>query len=157
MRPRRALRSCEAAITEVLGYVLMLFLSTAVLVLSLQAFLDSREQSQNLLAATELRIVSDRIAQEVLQASVVAVDLPNGTYAATIKLPELGGRAFYVNASHGKVYANTTDGVISANITAFEVEALNLQLLGTVYGAQGYARVTYEKWPSGWRTINITI
>jgi hypothetical protein len=156
MRPRR--RASDEAVSEVIGYVLMLFLSSAVLVLSMQAFLTSRAATQELQAATEIRLVSDRVASEVLQAGIVAHDMPNATYEATVKLPALQERAYWVNASNGKVYANTTDTRILAESDLYQVEALkNLQVHGTVYGAQGYLKVKYSKWTNGWRTIELTV
>jgi hypothetical protein len=141
---RRALRRCEQAVSEVVGYILMFFLSSAILLLSLQAFLTSRDASTNLQAANELRLVANRVAQEVQQAGVVAAQLPNSTYEVTIPLPTLSGIPYYVEANHSKVWANTTDGKIVANADAFQVEQLGLTLSGKVYGSQGYAKVRYN-------------
>ena len=146
----------DTAVSEVLGYILMFFLSAAVLVLSLQIFLQARGETVDLQVASELKLVSDRVAAEVQQAGVVAVQFPNSTYNVTIALPELKDKAYYVNASHDRVWTNTTDGKATSPSDAFHVEELGLQLAGTVYGSQGYLKVTYASTATGWKTITIT-
>jgi sensor domain CHASE-containing protein len=153
--PRLA-RASDEAVSEVLGYILMFFLSSAVLVLSLQAFVQSRAATSDLQAANELRLVSDRVANEVLQAGIVAGEFPNSTYEVSIPLPELPGRAFYVNASATTIWANTTDGKVAADATAFQVSQLGLQLAGSVYNSQGHVKVRYAT-VGGAKTILLTI
>lgn len=157
-RLRRALRRCDAAVTEVLGYILMLFLSSAVLMVSLQAFLQSRETAADIHAGQELKLIVNRVAAEVQQAGFVASEAPNATFEARMQLPALGGRAYYINTTHGKVYANTTDGALTGEAEVSVQSLDRLSIGGTVYGAQGYARVTYERHPaSGDRWINVTV
>lgn len=157
MRARGLWRD-EGAAAEVVGYALTFFLGSALLTLSLQAFLLSRDLTEELRATNELRVVSNRVAAEVLQAGFVASHLAEARYEAVVPLPELGGRAYYVNASNGEVWANTTDGKISVSSTAFQVEELpDLQLHGTAFSSQGYVRVTYERFADGRRTISLGI
>jgi hypothetical protein len=152
----RRLGRDEDAVSETLGYILMFFLSAAVLVLSLQMFVQARAATTDLQVASELKLVSDRVAAEVQEAGVVALQFPNSTYNVTIMLPELRGQPFYVNASHDQVWANSTDGKATAESDAFHVEELGLQLAGTVYNSQGYVTVQYSN-ASGWKTIVIGI
>lgn len=157
MRPRpRALRACEQAVTEVVGYVLMFFLSSAVLILSLQAFLQSRDSTTDLAMASEVRLLADRVAQEVLQAGIAAQDLPNATYEGVVRLPTLGGLAYRVNASGDRVWVNSTDGRFAANATVFQVQTVVDHVHGTVFGAQQSLKVVYQK-ASGWSTIRLTV
>lgn len=155
-RLRRALRACEDAVSEVIGYILMFFLSSAVLMLSLQAFLESRNATENLQAASEVRLIADQVASEIFQAGLAAEGLRNATYEGLVKLPNLGGRSYLVNASHDRVYVNTTDGRFMANSTVFRVNATVQQIHGTVYSGQGYAKVRYQN-QTGWGTIELTI
>lgn len=153
----RALGRHDAAVSEVLGYILMLFLSSAVLMVSLQAFLTSRDTSADLQAGQELKLVVNRVALELQQATFLASEVPNATFEARVDLPELNGRPYYINTTSGKVYANTTDGEL---VSEAEVALQSLEGLvtgGTVYGAQGSMRVTYERHPSGNRWINLTV
>jgi hypothetical protein len=147
----------DSAVSEVLGYILMFFLSAAVLVLSLQMFTQARGETTDLQVANELKLVADRVAAEVQQAGVVAVQFPNSTYNVTIALPELRDKPYYVNASADKVWAKTSDGKDVAEADAFHVEELGLQLAGTVYGSQGYVKVQYSSTSTGWKTIIISI
>lgn len=166
MRPRpragrragRALAVCDQAISEVIGYVLMLFLSSMVLMVSLQAFLTSRETTQDIQAGSELRILVERLAAEVQQAGFVASEMPNATFEAALTLPALGGRPYYLDARGSKVWANTTDNEVSAE-SEVEVGTLgSLTLQGMVYSGQGLAKVRYERHPaSGDRWINLTV
>jgi hypothetical protein len=155
-RPR-SLRACDAAVSEVLGYILMFFLSAAVLVFSLQAFMQSRDASSDLQVAQQMKLVADRVAAEVLQAGIVAGEFPNSTYQVRIPLPQMRDRAYYVNVSEGTVWANTTDGSVAADAPAFEVQELGVHLAGTVYGSQGYALVRYDRPSANWKTITISI
>ncbi|HEV8360450.1 MAG TPA: hypothetical protein VGR28_08365 [Candidatus Thermoplasmatota archaeon] len=155
----RSLRRCEAAVSEVIGYILMFFLSSAILMLSMQAFLYSRNTTDDLRTATELKLISERLSGEVAQAGLVASDMPDAIYEATVILPDMHGVSYYVNASGGQVWANTTDGRFQANSTAFNIDALlnpNLVLDGTVYSSQGYAKVHYEK-QGNLRVVSLTI
>lgn len=153
---RRLARASDEAVSEVLGYILMFFLSSAVLVLSLQAFLQSRDATTDLQVANELRLLSDRVANEVLQAGLVAGEFPNSTYELTLALPDLPGHTFYVNASSTTVWANTTDGKVTADSAAFQVSQMGLQLAGTVYNSQGHVKVRYST-VGGQKTILLTI
>lgn len=158
-RPR-ALRDAEQAVSEVIGYILMFFLSSAILMLSLQAFLYSRHTTEDLRTANEIKIVAERLAAEVGQAGIVASDMPDAIYETVVKLPDLNGQSYYVNASGGQIWVNTTDGRFTANSSAFNVDLLlnpSLQLTGTVYSSQGYAKVRYEKQTSGTRLIQLMI
>lgn len=159
MKPRsRAVRLADEAVSEVLGYVLMLFLSSAVLMVSLQAFLMSRDTTADLQQGRELRVIVERLAQEVQQAGFVASEMPEASYVTQLRLPELGGRAYYVNLSGNKVYANTTDGELQAEGEAEVASIGTMVVQGSVYGAQGVARVRYEKHPdSDARWINLTV
>ena len=155
MRPTS--RRAEEAVSEVLGYILMLFLSSAILMISLQVFMVSRTATADLQAGTELRLVAERIASAVGEAGFVASSLPNATYEAQVSLPDLGGRSYYLNASNGIIFANTTDGAVRANATAFAVESYpNLQLSGSVYSSQTVTRVLYSLQASGARSITLT-
>ncbi|MCA1814110.1 MAG: hypothetical protein LC624_09195 [Halobacteriales archaeon] len=153
----RRLARDDDGVSEVLGYVLMFFLSAAVLVLSLQIFLQARGETVDLQVANELKLISERVAAEVQQAGVVASQFPNSTYNVTITLPELKDKAYYVNVSHDQVWANTSDGKATAQSDAFQVEALGLHLAGTVYGSQGYVKVQYATTSTGWKSITISI
>ena len=155
----RALRHAEEAVSEVIGYILMFFLSSAILMLSMQAFLFSRHTTDDLRTASELNLIAERMAGEIAQAGIVASDMPDAVYESTVKLPDLRGIAYYVNASGGQLWANTTDGRFKSNSTAFNINLLlnpNLQLAGTVYSSQGYAKVHYEQVGSV-RLIKLTI
>jgi hypothetical protein len=144
----RSVRRCEQAVSEVIGYILMFFLSSAILMLSLQAFLYSRHTTDDLRTASEIKIIAERMAQEVAQAGVVASEMPSAVYEGVVKLPDLRGQSYYVNASGGQLWANTTDGRFSSNSTAFNIDLLlnpSMQIAGTVYSSQGYAKVHYER------------
>lgn len=148
----------EEAVSEVVGYILMLFLSSAVLMVSLQAFLTSRETVQDLQGGQELSLVVHRLAAEVGQAGFVASEMPNATFEATLRLPPLGGRAYVLQLTPGTAYANTTDGELTSEADVEVGSFSRITVGGTVQGGQGLAKVRYERHPaSGDRWINLTI
>jgi len=147
-------------VSEVLGYVLMFFLSASVLVLSLQALTQSFETTATVQAGSELKQLSDNVANAVLKAGFAASNAPNSTYEVRLPLPELKDRAYYLNATNatGTIWANTTDGKISASAAAFNVQQIGgLQLAGTVYNSQGYVKVRFSTLANGQKTILLTI
>jgi hypothetical protein len=154
----RRLHSGEEAVSEVVGYILMLFLSSGVLMVSLQAFMTSRETVQDLQGGQELSIIVHRLAGEVAQAGFVASEMPNATFEATLRLPPLGGRAYVISLLPDKAYANTTDGELTSEADVEVGSFSRITVGGTVQGGQGIAKVRYERHPaSGDRWINLTI
>jgi hypothetical protein len=157
-RAPRALRRDDAAVSEVIGYIMVFALSAGVLILSLQAFMLSRDTTDNLRAAQTLRIVSERVAAEVQQASIVAAEMSDASYEGQVSLPTLSGRSFYIQAWGDRVYANSTDGRILAESGVLNVQELgSLTLQGTVQGSQGYVKVRYDRVAAGTRSITLTI
>lgn len=156
MKPSARTWPGEEGASEVIGYVLMLFLSAAVLVLSLQAFQLSRASGQDVLDGAELKLVTDRVAAEVLAAASVATDMPNATFETTLRLPSLPTRGYFLNLTSQTVYANTTDGKIHAEAGAFQVGALSsMTIQGRLTGDQGYVRIRYLKDDTGNRFITL--
>lgn len=95
LAPRR--RADDRAVTEVLGFILMFALSALILIVSMRAFNAAQANSNDLVAAVELRNVANRISSRVVQAAIVSQEFPHADYEVTLKVPaEIAGYRYSV-------------------------------------------------------------
>ncbi len=147
----------DAAVSEVIGYILMFALSAVILTASLQAFTITQERSDKLSAGVEMQGVANRVASRILQASLVAEEMPNATFHATMRLPDvLGTHTYYVQAHPSTVYVNATNEQVRTNSTTFRTEAISgLGVSGKVFSSDRLLRVEYTN-SGGTQEITIT-
>ncbi|MBI4393519.1 MAG: hypothetical protein HY556_06960 [Euryarchaeota archaeon] len=138
------MRLGDAAVSEVVGFILMFALSVVILVVSMQAFNVIRDSSRDLSDASELRLFAVQVASEAALFGKVSNDFPNATFESVIRAPEVQGRDYYVRATNKTIFANTTDGKIRVNSTTFRLEAIsNLFVSGEVTPTGGLVKVVY--------------
>lgn len=128
---------------EVIGYILAFFLSTVVLLFSMNAFTVTRGSSQLLQAAAELELVANTVASHVARFSTYAEVFPNATASSLLRLPAVSGVDYYVALGRDNVSVNTTDGRIRTNATTFAAGALSLAVDGTAHAQGGLVRLCY--------------
>ena len=82
----------DGAVTEVLGFILMFALSALILIVSMRAFNAAQANSNDLVAAVELRNVANRLSSRVVQAAIVSQEFPQADFNVTVKVPpEIAG------------------------------------------------------------------
>lgn len=82
----------DRAVTEVLGFILMFALSALILIVSMRAFNAAQANSNDLVAAVELRNVANRLSSRVVQAAIVSQEFPQADFNVTVKVPaEIAG------------------------------------------------------------------
>lgn len=82
------LRGDDAAVSEVVGFILMFAISAIILVLSMQAFNKAQDGSNDLLAAVELKNIANRISTRIVQAGIVSQEFPDATFEVVVRIPE---------------------------------------------------------------------
>jgi len=78
----------EAAVNEVLGFILMFALSSIILIFSLRAFTTAQDSSNDLVAAVELKNIANRISARLVQAGNVGQEFPQAEFKVVIRLPD---------------------------------------------------------------------
>lgn len=134
---------------EVIGFILAFLLSTIVLVISMQAFVATRQSSETLQTAVQLELVANRVANQVTQASAIAQDskgASNTSYERVLRLPELSSVDYYLELATDVVWANTTDNRVAANSTTFRTSAIAaLNISGRVHVQGALIKICYWK------------
>lgn len=149
------MRGDDRAVSDVIGFILAFAISAVLLVVSVQAFTRSRETTEAVVTAVELRGISNRIATRISQAGVVAQELPNASI--TFRVPvetDLAGTPYYAIAYPTDVRANTTGGLVTGNATLYKLHVVpNLRIGGLAHAGSGWMEVTYSytqnvTWPA---------
>lgn len=152
------MRADDAAVNEVLGFILSFALSAIFLMLAMSSFWQARNNSDSVITATELRSIADRVAAGIVEAGLVGQEWPNATMNITIQIPQaLNGHDYYVNATRSLVYVNATDGFASASASTFKLDAVSgFAVGGKAYSGNEHVTVTYSLQDNGVRRdINI--
>lgn len=80
-------RGDDGAVTEVIGFILMFALSALILIVSMRAFNAAQANSNDLVAAVELRNIANRLSSRVVQAAIVSQEFPHADFDVTVKVP----------------------------------------------------------------------
>ncbi|MHB8605557.1 MAG: hypothetical protein ACYDCK_09925 [Thermoplasmatota archaeon] len=162
-------RRSDAAVSEIIGYMLAFALSSVILVLSLRSFVTARDSSNAIVTGVELKGVADRISTRIVQEAVISQAFPNATINLTTHVdPTFAGQYYTMTATKFSTYANTSgQGAVYAtgNSTNYKIDALpNIKVEGVVGSSNEWVVVSYEhtRWvgPSGaaaaeWRHLRI--
>lgn len=141
--PRPARRK-DAGAQEVIGYILTFFLSSVVLLFSMNAFTVTRGGSQALQSAVELELVADKVASNVARFAEYAQSVPNATASTLLRLPRLANVDYYVSIGADNVSVNTTDGNIRVNATTFRASAVpGIHIAGRTDVQGGLVKLCY--------------
>lgn len=137
----------DAAVTEVIGFIMMFALSAIILVFSLRAFDVTQTETDREVAEVQLEALADEVASRVVQAGLASEKFPNATFKVDVRLPDaIKGYGYTVTGTNATVYANTTDGQVTTNSTTFKTDALeDVWVHGTVYSGAWDLEVRYEK------------
>lgn len=122
----------DAAVSEVLGFILMFGISAIVLVAALDSFRTARDTADDIAAATAVKLVGDRVGSVLLEASEAAAELPNATFERRLGLPGGVAGGYGIEATTGALWVNTSDGRIRWNATNFRLD----QVAGLVVGGR---------------------
>lgn len=143
---RRLLRD-DRAVTEVIGYVLSFALSAIFLLVALNLFYTAKGNTEDVVAAVELRSISDRVATRVIEAGLVSQEFPNASLSYTIFIPQsLDGRPYYVGASPSQITAATVDGILSAATTTYKLEVVpDIVVKGVVQSSAERVLIRYSQ------------
>lgn len=154
---KRSWRNDDAAVTEVIGYVLSFALSAIFLLLALNVFWAARDNTATVTTAVELKTIADRVASRVIEMGAVSQEFPNSTMNITIKVPQtLNGQTYTVTATGAEVTAATRDGLLSADATNFKVDALpGVVVTGSVDSSNERIVVQYDLLSTGVKQIRI--
>lgn len=146
MTRRRLFRRSDAAVSEVIGFVLSFALSAIFLMISMNTFFVARTNSDDVVTAAELKTIADRVAAQVVEAGFLAEEFPNATLNVTINIPQsLNGHPYTIEARAWGVYANTTDVVLSALSSTFNLDAVEgFEVTGHVESSNERVLLTYS-------------
>lgn len=84
----RSRRGDDAAVTEVLGFILMFALSAFILIVSMRSFNAAQDNSNALVGAVELRNIANRVSSRVVQAGIISQEFPQAEFSVTVKVPD---------------------------------------------------------------------
>lgn len=144
----RAARPAEddRGISEVLGFILSFALSAIFLMIAMSSFYAARNNTDGIVAASELRSVADRVATRLVEAGLVGQEFSNATINLTISIPQdINGHPYQVVAKNTGIWVNTTDGDYSAMASVFKVDAVSgVAVSGLVYSSNQHVTVTYS-------------
>lgn len=144
--PLRSLRRDDRAVNEIVGYILMFAMSSVILSISTQAFLDARTDTQEIVHGVELRTVAGRVASRIVQGGVIAQEFPNATVNVTLRVaPQLDGMSYHVQAAASKVTAAMNESSLSAEATTYNLGAIEyLRVVGVAGAERGKFQVGYK-------------
>lgn len=152
---RRAPRfgSDDRAVSEVIGFVLSFALSAVFLMISLNTFFVAKNNSDDVVTGAELKTIADRVASRIVEAGLIGQEFPNSTLNLTLNIPSsLNSHSYYIEARTHGVYANVTDGALSASSTTFSLESVaGFEVTGLVYSGAERVIVTYSLQDGGSR------
>lgn len=156
MTTRARLGRDDTAVSEVVGFILSFALSAIFLLIAMNSFWVAKENTDGVVTAVELKTIANRVAARIVEAGLAAQEFPNATLSVALPLPqELNGHGYYVVATPGVVYVNSTDGTLSATATTFKLDAVpDVRVSGTVHSANERLVVAYS-WLNGKRDIRI--
>lgn len=151
------LLSQDAAVTEVIGYVLSFALSAIFLLISLSVFDAARGNTDHVVTGVELRTIADRVAGRIVEMGLVSQEFPNATMDVTLVVPQsLDGTLYTVVASKESIRVSTDDGALSATATTYKSEALpNIDITGSVGSSNERVHLHYELLANNSRQIQI--
>lgn len=124
---RRSLRRDDGAVTEVIGYVLSFALSAIFLLVALNLFYTAKGNTEDVVAAVELRSIADRVATRVVEAGLASQEFPAASFEYTINIPQsLNGRPYYleIDPDTFAIDGATHDGLLSASSTTFKLDTI---------------------------------
>lgn len=136
----------DRGITEVLGFILSFALSAIFLMIAMSSFYAARNNTDGVVAASELRSVADRVATRIVEAGLVGQEFPNATANLTLQIPQsINGHPYQVVAKNTGIWVNTTDADYSGAASVFKIDAVAGVLVhGTVYSSNERLIVSYS-------------
>lgn len=141
---RRFLRRNDAAVSEVVGYILTFALSAIILLISVQSFTVARQNSDAVVTAVELKAIANRVANRIVEAGQISDEFPNATYTVTVNIPQdLNGHPYFIQVFPDRVFASTMDGMATAEATTFRLDATSVSVSGKAYSSEERILVTY--------------
>lgn len=136
----------DSGVSELIGFILSFALSAVFLLIALGSFYTARENTDAVVTGVELKTIANRVAEHIVEAGLVSQEFPNATLNVTVALPQdLNGHPYYVEATPSAIYANTTDGTLSAQATTFKLDAVTgVSVNGRVYSSNEVLIVSYS-------------
>jgi hypothetical protein len=149
----------DEGVSEVIGYILSFALSAVFLMIALSSFWTARNNTDGVLAGSELKAIADRVAGRIVEAGLVGQEFQNATFNATVPLPkEINGHPFMVVATNATIYVNATDADFKATATTFNLQSLSgFYVWGTAYSSNERLLITYSLQPTSPTTKQIHI
>jgi hypothetical protein len=143
---RRSLHQDDRAISEVLGFILSFALSAIFLMIALSSFYAARNNTDGIVAASELRSVADRVATRIVEAGLVGQEFPNATINLTLNIPQdLNGHPYQIVAKKTGIWVNASDATYSSMASVFKVDAVSgVDVCGTAYSGEEHLIITYS-------------
>ena len=136
----------DEGVSEVIGFVLSFALSAMFLLIAMNSFWTAKDNTDSVVTAVELKTIANRVASKIVEAGLASQEFPNATLNVRVALPqELNGHPYYVVATPGVVYVNSTDGTLTATATTFKLDAVpNLTVTGRVVSSNELLVVSYS-------------
>jgi hypothetical protein len=125
VKANRSILRDERAVSEVVGYMIALSLSTVILVMSLTAFNAMREHSSDILTDRAVREIAARVATTVEEGLEAGARFPESDFERTLVLPrEVQGQSYVVhmNKTHVRVIAMNAGPPLYDAVTGEELE-----------------------------------
>ena len=129
-------RGGESAVSEVVGFLLIFFILSMVLVLSMFAFREIQSRAESAVVAVEAESVAQRVASAVVNAALFAErhGSADATYLHPLDLPDLLEGHTYV------VHLDPATGATPAQVRVV-IADLNLEAAATLFSADASTSV----------------
>jgi len=156
---RRRFAQDDRAISEVIGFILSFALSAVFLMIAMSSFYAARNNTDGVVAASELKSVADRVASRIVEAGLVGQEFANASINLTIVIPQaINGHPYQVLAKSTGVWVNATDAPYSGMASVFKVDAITgVNLTGLAYSSNEHVIVQYSYQPLNALPLDIHI
>jgi len=142
---RKLLRD-STGVSEVIGYVLTIAVTSTILVTALYVSSQIIDHKVTEAASYQAKALANQIADAIVDAAWVKRSLPNANYERNIRLPDtIAGLSYYVELTDDAIYVNTSDGRVSEKVDTYKLGDLGMGLHGRVYGGIGSVRIVCNK------------
>lgn len=132
----------KKAVSEVVGFVLILSIASVILTLTIYTSSYIMDQKVREVATYQARAIANQVADAIVDAVWMKRSLPDASYERILDLPrDIGGLDYYIELTSDAVYVNSTDGSVSERSTTYKAGELGIGLFGKVYGGSGRLKI----------------
>ncbi|MCD6237522.1 MAG: DUF2341 domain-containing protein [Thermoplasmata archaeon] len=143
---RKNLLKNKRAVSEVVGYILMITIASTVLAATIYTSSQIIDRKITEVGSYQAKALANQIADAIVDVTWIKRSLPDANYERIIKLPDdIAGLSYYIQLTDDAVYVNTSDGRISEKSTTYKAKDLGIGVSGKVYGGTGNIKIACNK------------